>query len=96
MQDQHLYQSRVIGVCGHCRLLLPSLRVPWVFLLSGVEKWLARQGFLGNVIFCHTPICQMTVHYSWFAIISSPYEPVCHTESGLKPYWFKGGVGWDR
>jgi len=41
MRDQHLYKSPA-DVYGHCRLLLPWLRVPcWFFLQSGVEKLLA-------------------------------------------------------
>jgi len=42
MRDQHLYKSPAIDVYGHCRLLLPWLRVScWFFLQSGVEKLLA-------------------------------------------------------
>jgi len=45
MCDQHLYQSPAIEVCGHCRLLLPWLRVPcWSFLQSGIEKLLEWPG----------------------------------------------------
>jgi len=41
MRDQQLYKSPAIEVHGHCRLLLPWLRVPcWFFLQSGVEKLL--------------------------------------------------------
>jgi len=46
MHDQHLYKNPTIEVYGHCRLLLPWLRVPcWFFLQSRVEKWVA--GWLG-------------------------------------------------
>jgi len=46
MRNQNLYKSPDIEVYGHCRLLLPWLRVPnWFFLQSGVENcWHGRLG----------------------------------------------------
>jgi len=42
MSNQHLYKSPAIEIYGHCRLLLPWLRLPcWFFLQSGEEKLLA-------------------------------------------------------
>jgi len=46
MHDQHFYKSPAIEVYGHCRLLLPKLRVPcWFFSQSGIENcWHGRPG----------------------------------------------------
>jgi len=39
MSDQYLYKSPALEVYGHCRLLLPWLRVPyWFFCNSGLKN----------------------------------------------------------
>jgi len=44
--NQHLYKSPAIEVYGHCRLLLPWLRVPcWFFCNQGLKNcWHGRPG----------------------------------------------------
>jgi len=46
MHNQHLYTSLAIEVYGHCRLLLPWMRVPsWFFCNPGLKNcWHGRLG----------------------------------------------------